>query len=141
MNVIAIRRRWHPATAVEPWQPRWEGLAPPAQPEAFGRANVFETNNAYIVQIEIPGVGPEEIVVDVAAGSVDVQANRVPGATSEETVRRLERWRGHWSRRFSFSAPIDAARVTADLSKGILTLHAPKLLLCEPRRVPVSLVT
>jgi HSP20 family protein len=55
-----------------------------------------------------------------------------------EQYHRVERGHGSFLRRFTLGEPIDAGRITADFSGGILTIVVPKAPSARPRRIEVA---
>jgi len=105
-------------------------LAPPA--------DVFETVDEYVVELEVPGFDEHELAVEVTDHQLLVKGSR------EEDVERTERTallRERLERRFerSFELPLsaDAERVSASYGKGVLTIHVPKTPTGEPHTIEI----
>jgi HSP20 family protein len=87
-------------------------------------ADVYETDDAYIVEAEVPGARKDQM---------DIQLNErelvVSGEITERQggrLRRKERRRGRFEYRVYLPGDIDADGVRAELSEGILTVVVPK---------------
>ena len=55
-----------------------------------------------------------------------------------KTFRLRERLEHEFERRFELPADADTALVKAEFSKGVLTLHAPRLQAASPHKVEIS---
>jgi HSP20 family protein len=97
-------------------------------------ADVVETEDAYVVEVELPGLDRDEVVVQAQGDEVLVRGERRPDAAGRpESFHRLERRHGPFARGFRFSAEVDPDRMTAQFEDGLLRLHVPK----AERRVKV----
>jgi HSP20 family protein len=99
-------------------------------------ADVFETDDAYIVETEIPGARKND---------VDIQLNDRELAVSGEIVereggrlRRKERRRGRFEYRVYLPGDIDPDGVRAELEEGILTVIVPKATTEKNRHIAIS---
>ena len=103
----------------------WMSLAP--EPAAWApRADSFLIKDAYVVQVEIPGVSREDLKVFIAGGECVVRGERKPLAGS--TDRRpltVERPRGTFERRFVLPIGCNADAVSARYHEGVLELRVP----------------
>lgn len=96
--------------------------------EARIRLDVSETENAYAVRAEMPGVRKDNVKITIDGNKVSIRAeNRSEHEQKEgETVLRRERFYGVQSRSFALAHEIDDGSATAKYEDGILTLHLPK---------------
>jgi HSP20 family protein len=91
-------------------------------------ADVYETPEAYVVLLEIPGLEREDIEVGASDNVVTVKGERhLSGPTKPESFYRMERSYGAFSRSFRFTDAIDPGRIGAHLEDGLLRLDLPKL--------------
>lgn len=101
-------------------------------------ADIFETQEALTVVLEIPGVEKKDLDVQLEndllriEGRIDFKKyDGLEPLYSEYNV-------GHFARSFSLSSQIDAKRITAALEDGVLTLTLPKAEDARPRRIAIS---
>lgn len=86
-----------------------------------------ETDKEYVVRLEVPGVPRENIQVEINARTVFISGYReVTEEEKSENVFRRERSTGRFTRSIELPMPVDAARVTATATDGILTVRLPK---------------
>jgi len=130
-------------------QPR-QGLAVPDKREAAGReertvpgrfylppTDVWETEEALVVAMEVPGVAREAVEVEVKEDVLRVEARIDPAKYDGLEPVYAEYGVGHWARSFALSDRVDRERIGARLEDGVLTLTLPKAAAARPRRVEV----
>lgn len=96
--------------------------------EARIRLDVSETDDAYTVRAEMPGVKKDDVKITIDGNKVAIRAeNRSEHEEKQgETVLRRERYYGVQSRSFILADEIEDTSATAKYEDGILTLHLPK---------------
>jgi len=92
-------------------------------------ADIYETPcaDAYVIEIPVPGLKPDEIVVEADTYSLTVSTE--PAQTEPKSGRRYiqrEFSVRRMSRIFNFPVEIDIDNVQATLENGILQIRAPK---------------
>ena len=99
-------------------------------------ADVFETDDGYVIEAEVPGASKDKI---------DVQLNERELVVTGEIVereggrlRRKERRRGRFEYRVYLPADIDPEGVDAQLSDGILTVVVPRSAAEKQRHIQVK---
>jgi HSP20 family protein len=91
-------------------------------------ADVYETADGFVVQIEVPGIAEEDIEVNVDGDILVVRGQRKPTTrTRPDSFHRMERSYGTFSRSFQLSEDVDPERVTARFKDGLLRVELPKL--------------
>ena len=90
--------------------------------------DVAETERAYTVKLEVPGVAKEDVKVSVEGRQVTVQAHsqRAQEKTEGERLVYRERAVSSYARTFTLPAEVDQAEAGAKLEHGILVLTLPK---------------
>jgi HSP20 family protein len=92
------------------------------------KMDISETDKAYTIKAEIPGVKKEDIKVDIARNqvSISVETNRETEQKEGERVVRSERYFGRQYRSFTLPQEIDDGKAGAKYHDGILELALPK---------------
>lgn len=91
-------------------------------------ADVYETAEGFVVQLEVPGISEDDIEVHVDGDTVVVRGQRQPASRSRpDSFHRMERTYGAFSRSFQFPEDVDPDRVTARFKDGLLRVDIPKL--------------
>lgn len=90
-------------------------------------AELNETDEAIDLQLELPGLDPNEIDIQVTANSVTISGERKTESKAEDKgITRSEFHYGTFRRVFPLNSRIDNAHVEANYDNGILQLHLPK---------------
>jgi len=119
------------------------GFGAPAQevPSFSPRVDVTETDEAYTVKADLPGLEEKDIQVSLEEGVLSIQGKL--DSEKEENkpgVRYVERAHGSFHRAIELPAEIDSAKVTASYRQGVLTVTLPKLPEAKPevRTIPIT---
>jgi HSP20 family protein len=104
------------------------------------RIDVTESDNAYTVHAEVPGVKKDEIHVAIEGNQVSIAAEvkREVDAGESGRVLRTERYFGGMYRSFMLPAEIDEANSTAKYDNGILELKLAKKPAVAGRKLAVQ---
>ena len=110
--------------------PTNEAVASTAAASAARRPplDVVETEAAYTVKLEVPGVAKEDVKVAIDGRKVSVQASsaaQLEQKEGEQIVYR-ERTATRYARSFTLPLEVDQAEANAKLEHGVLTLSLPK---------------
>jgi HSP20 family protein len=90
-------------------------------------ADVVETAEAYVVEVELPGLDREDVVVQAQGDELVVRGERRPDLSARpESFHRLERRYGPFARGFRFSQDVDPGQIQAEFEDGLLRLVVPK---------------
>jgi len=100
-------------------------------------ADVTETDDAYLVEIDVPGVNRKDLTVEIAGTELRV-AGEIVEKEKVGWLRRRTRRVGQFAYRTTLPADIDADHVTADLADGVLAVRVPKTEAAKPRRITVN---
>jgi HSP20 family protein len=102
------------------------------------QTDIFETDGALTVVMEMPGVERKDLDIHLENDVVRVEGRidftkyeRLQPLYSEYNV-------GHFARSFSLSRKIDNQRISANLADGVLTLTLNKVEEAKPRRIPIG---
>ena len=101
-------------------------------------ADVVETPEAYMVEIELPGLSREDVVIQAQGDELVVRGERRPAASGGPVFHRLERRYGPFARGFRFREEVDPDRIKADFSDGLLRLEVPKVRSRSSTRIKVE---
>ncbi len=113
----------HPAVEWTGWRPR---------------ADLFETDDDYRLQLDLPGFRVEDVNVTVDRGMLTISGEREMVAEKEgENYHVRERHVGKFARGFSLPTHLDAEHVKANLENGVLTVLLPKLAEAKPKQIEV----
>ncbi len=106
----------------------------------YPAVNLYETDDAYVLTAELPGVAGDDIRVLVEGNTVTVEGARQVAYADEEGVslHRRERQSGRFRRAFELPAAIAADAVEAVHRNGVLELRLTKTPEAQPRQISVK---
>jgi HSP20 family protein len=99
--------------------------------------DAWRDGDTFVVELDLPGVDPGSIDVDVERNVVTVKAERPVRATDAEMIA-AERPRGVFSRQLVLGDSLDTANVAADYDGGVLTLRIPVAERAKPRKIAIN---
>lgn len=101
-------------------------------------ADIYETNDALNVVLEMPGVEKSSVEVRVEDGVLKIDGrldfSKYQGLQPLYTEYNV----GHYSRSFRLSSKIDQNKIAAELKDGVLSLVLPKVEEAKPRTIQVN---
>jgi HSP20 family protein len=100
--------------------------------------DIFETEQALTVVMEMPGVDKQNVEVTVENDVLSV-IGRIDFAKYEGLQPVYTEYNvGHYARGFQLSSKIDQGKISADLKDGVITLVLPKAEEAKPRKIKVA---
>ncbi|MDY6940952.1 MAG: Hsp20/alpha crystallin family protein [Cyanobacteriota bacterium] len=129
--------RWNPWTDIDAMQRQFDRMfAASGFPVtsrdfpgaiAFPAAELTETDEALHLKLEVPGINPQDLDVEVMESSVSIRGERKEENQREENGKTRSEFRyGQFQRVISLPARIENTDVTAEYKDGILNLTLPK---------------
>lgn len=113
----------------------WMAAARAMPAARFLAVNLREENDAFVLTSFVPGLAAEDLKIKVLGDVVSLEGE-FPSEEQEYLVQELPS--GSFRRQVRLPAPVDADKVEATISNGILTLHLPKAESARPRTINVS---
>jgi HSP20 family protein len=101
------------------------------------RFDIVETDEELVLFGDLPGVTKEDLNVRFENGELTIEGKVAPRHTENEFVYG-EYGIGDFHRGFTISETVDAEKISAELSHGVLTLHLPKVEAAKPRKITVK---
>jgi HSP20 family protein len=104
------------------------------------RMDVYETENAYRVVADLPGLRKEDIDIAINGAEVTVSAEAKREKTVGDGEKALlnERFAGKYQRTFALGYEIDEANAQAKYADGVLELTLPKSPNAMPKKIPIQ---
>lgn len=99
--------------------------------------NIYETQEGYVLQAEMPGVNKEGLEVTLEGTEITLIGRRNSESTQGNALYR-ERQTADFRRVFELDPAIDTAKISASMEQGVLTLTLPKSERVKPRKITVS---
>ncbi len=149
---------WRPGGGLSPWDmrfPRWLedfrremdelfqnflGSEQGGEAAVFApRTNVAETDKAYEVTVDLPGMKPEEFNVELKDGQLWITGERKHEAEERgKAYHRIERAYGQFRRVIPLDQNVDPDKVAAEYKDGVLRIEVPKSEAAQPKRITVQ---
>jgi HSP20 family protein len=101
--------------------PQRRTVAPPV--------DVFENKDELLILADLPGVAQDDVVVNLDKNQLTIEG-RCPSAADEDAF--------DYRRSFVVPQGIDADKIAANLTSGVLRLHLPKAAALKPRQIQVK---
>ena len=101
--------------------------------------NVIETAQSIEVTMDLPGVQPADVQIEIKEGQLWVSGERKSQVEmTGSTVHRVERRFGQFSRIIPLIAAVDVDKVDARYSDGVLSISIPKSEAAKSRRIEIK---
>jgi len=101
--------------------------------------NLAETDEGYEVTIELPGMKPEEVNVELREGSLWITGEKKEEKEEKgKTFHTIERRSGEFRRMIPFAVPVDEGKIDAVFEEGILKVQIPKSEQVKPKKIKVK---
>jgi HSP20 family protein len=113
-----------------------QGGCEPASNTCSPAIDVAETEAAFVVTMDLPGVTKEDVQVSVEGRRLNVQAPVRASAASE--LLYSERSQARYVRTVQLPQSVDAAQTVAKLDNGVLVLTLAKPVTAQPARIVVN---
>jgi len=100
--------------------------------------DIYETADSLWLWADMPGVDEHSLEVNVADGVLSIAGRVTLQDYDNLTPVYTEYNVGNYARRFTLSNEIDAERIKARMTNGVLELELPKAERTKPRRISVA---
>ena len=102
-------------------------------------SDVIETKDDIVIKSELPGIEEKDVNIEIENGMLSIKGERkAEKETEEKGYRRIERAYGSFFRTFTLPPNVEAEKIFASLSNGLLEVHMPKKEGAKPRTVKVE---
>lgn len=98
--------------------------------------DVEETDDEFVIEIELPGATAHDVVVEWNDGFLTVRG-QIPTREHVGVLRQHARHTGMIHHTVAVPGPVLGYKLTASLTAGVLTIHAPKPHPGPPHRILV----
>lgn len=110
---------------------------PAAQRFITPEVNIYETQDGYLVEAEMPGVSKDGLEVTLEGHEITIIGRRNHADLPGSALLR-ESHAADFRRAFELDPVIDTTRISARMEQGILRLTLPKSEQVKPRRISVE---
>jgi HSP20 family protein len=125
------------------WRPGFEQVR---STEASGdvavlrpRVDVLESEKAYELEADLPGVKKDDLKIELERNVLTIEAVRKTERSEDMQGVHIERaTNARYVRRFTLGREVDADKIEAHFTDGVLRLTVPKKEQALPRRISVK---
>ena len=98
--------------------------------------DIYETADGLTVVADLPGVGPDDLSIEVKDNILTLQARAKHNLPGNAVYREFAL--ANFFRQFQLAETVDITGIRAELKHGVLTLHLPKAEEAKPRQIQVT---
>lgn len=97
------------------------------EPAFTANIDIVETDDAFLIDLDCPGIEKKDISIEVVDGALQIQGKRSRVKIEETSqMRREEREFGSFCRTFRIPKIADADKIEASHENGVLAIRLPK---------------
>ena len=101
--------------------------------------DIYETDKAIVLKVELPGINKEEVSVSIENNLLTIHGERkFQEETKRENYYRVERNYDEFFRSFTLPNYIEPAKILAEFKEGVLVLNLPKREEAKPKQVEIK---
>jgi|SRR5581483_3095170 len=133
--------RWTPFRELDLMERRMRRLLEDVafRPEPVPAADVYETPQEFVIELEVPGFAEKDLGLEVADHTLVVRGEvKETHEEQDKTFLVHERLERLFERRFALPEQANVEKLTATFKDGVLELHAPKVAAVKPRRIAIA---
>lgn len=102
-------------------------------------ANLVETDKAVEVTVELPGMKPEEVKLEIRDGTLLITGEKKEEREEKgKMFHRVERRAGMFRRAFALPVEVMEEKVDAKFVEGVLRITLPKAEKAAPKRIEIK---
>jgi len=101
--------------------------------------DLVENETQYVLRADLPGLRTEDVKIEFDHDVLTISGERRSEyETSENGYRRVERASGSFARSLTLPAGVDASKIEAQFTDGVLEVTVPKPEQSKPQRVTIN---
>lgn len=100
--------------------------------------DLYREGDVFVTRIDLPGVDPASIDVDVDDRTLTVRAERKPETNDQQKWLVRERPYGTFARQLTLGYGVALDKIEANYADGVLSLRIPVAEEAKPRKISVS---
>ncbi len=103
--------------------------------------NTREADDAYYIEVDLPGVKKEDINIDVNENVLTISGERkLEDSRANDEFYRVESVYGKFERSFSLPEDVDEDKIEAEAKNGVLIVKIPKAQTIEktPKKIEIK---
>jgi HSP20 family protein len=101
--------------------------------------DLVETDEQFVLTADLPGLGTDDVSIEVDDGVLTVSGERkVEHETKKDGFYRLERSSGRFRRSLTLPEGVEADKIAAKFTDGVLEISIPKPAERKPQKVEIA---
>ena len=109
------------------------------KPGFLPRVDFVEAENQFEVTVDLPGLKPEEVNVELKDGDLWISGKREEEKEEKgKTYHRIERHHGEFHRVFPLPSSINQEKIDAQFDNGVLKIIVPKTEEAKAKHIEVK---
>src|ERR671939_1275944 len=138
-RMLSLSRALDPAFNTDLTPSNWAGTR---QQLWLPAVDVYETENAFVVEADLPGVHQENVELSFEHNTLTIKGTRGPTIQAPEKgelrVYTAERVHGAFARAVRLPDYVEGDKIEANYSNGVLTVTIPKTPSALPRKIAIK---
>lgn len=101
--------------------------------------DVYETKDSIVLKADLPEVSKDDVDISIQGNVLSIRGERKrEQEVKEKDFYRMERSYGGFTRSFTLPGTVDADKIEASFSGGVLTVTLPKTEESKPKQIKVK---
>ena len=100
--------------------------------------DLYRTGDHYVLDVDLPGIDPGSVDIDVDGSVLTIRAERTLGAPEGSQWLTRERQPGTYVRQLTLGDGLDTERIEAGYDNGVLSVTLPVKESAKPRKIAVT---
>ena len=103
------------------------------------RVDIEEDDKQFIIKADLPGVDPKDVEISVLDDALVLRGQKKEQREEKkQNYHRIERFEGEFYREIPLPRGIDAEKIQAKTTNGVLTVTVPKKAEAQPKKISVQ---
>lgn len=112
-------------------------LRPGSNEKFVPSLDVAETDEGFLVSMDLPGVNPDEVKIEMHEGKLSISGSRKRSDSEDTKLHRIERSHGSFHRVLGLPSEVDVEKIDASYEHGVLTVSLPKIEKQQPTKIQI----
>ncbi|MEM7474223.1 MAG: Hsp20/alpha crystallin family protein [Planctomycetota bacterium] len=113
-------------------------LRPSSQDKFVPSLDVYETDQGFTVSLDLPGINPDEVKIEMHEGKLSISGSRTREETEQAKFHRIERSFGNFHRVLALPSDVDVEKIEASYDQGVLVIELPKIEKQQPTKIQIK---
>jgi HSP20 family protein len=139
--MFAELMRWNPTEELSSWHRdidelfgRFFGRNESPVGSWVPRIETYRKDNEYVVRLDLPGVNPDEVEVQVEGNLLTIKGER---KTETKNADYQETYYGKFERSVTLPQGVEADKISAQYQQGVLEIRVPLPAQLMGRKIPI----